>query len=179
MVRDDVLALTERNEPEEGVWTKNNRQVLAESLVVRHLSVERLVFFATFLTEFDSGERSRDQVQVESHKRCDDEGENTCQDVRSHHEVGHFIVEAVRVAEGARYYWVARHTEQQTGNRTVEEHVHEEFVVVEADTVGNPRAVMVHLENASVALRTVMAPIWFRFVAPLTNAHAAVALPFN
>ena len=61
----------------------------------------------------------------------------------------------------------------------MEEHIHKKFVVVEADAVSNPWAVMVHLENASVALRAMVASVRFGFVAPLANTNTTVALSFN
>ena len=61
----------------------------------------------------------------------------------------------------------------------MEEHVHEELVIVEANAVGDPRAVMVHLEDASVALGAMMASVWLCLVAPLANTHATVALALN
>jgi len=61
----------------------------------------------------------------------------------------------------------------------VEEHTKEEFVVVEADTIGYPRTVMIHLKDAPVALRTVMASIWLRFIAPLANSYATELLLLN
>ena len=61
----------------------------------------------------------------------------------------------------------------------MEEHVHEEFIVVEADAVGNPGAMMVHLEDAAIALGAVMAPVRFSLVAPLTDADATVTFALN
>ena len=61
----------------------------------------------------------------------------------------------------------------------MEEHIHEEFVVIETDAVCNPWAVMVHLENASVALGAVVASVRLSLVAPLANADAAVALTLD
>ena len=54
----------------------------------------------------------------------------------------------------------------------MEDHVHEELVVVETDAVSDPRAMMVHLQDAAVALRTVMASIRLGLVAPLADADA-------
>ena len=54
----------------------------------------------------------------------------------------------------------------------MENHVHEELVVVETDAVGDPWAMMVHLQDAAVALRTVMASIWLGLIAPLADADA-------
>jgi hypothetical protein len=43
------------------------------------------------------------------------------------------------------------------------------LVVIESDAVGNPWTMMVHLEDAPVALRAMMASIRFCFIAPLAN----------
>ena len=56
----------------------------------------------------------------------------------------------------------------------MEKHTEEEFVVVESDAIGYPWTVMVHLEYAPIALRTVVASVWFRFIAPLTNSYATI-----
>lgn len=61
----------------------------------------------------------------------------------------------------------------------MEEHANEELVVVEANTVGDPGAVMVHLQDASVALRAMMASVWLRLVAPLANSYATELLLLN
>lgn len=61
----------------------------------------------------------------------------------------------------------------------MEEHVHEELVVVEADAVCDPGAVMVHLQDAAVALRAVMAPVGLGFVAPLAYTDATVAFTLD
>ena len=55
----------------------------------------------------------------------------------------------------------------------MEEHIHEELVVVESDTIGDPGAMMVHLEYALVALGAVMAPVWLGLEAPLANSYTA------
>ena len=34
----------------------------------------------------------------------------------------------------------------------MEEHIHEKFVVVESNAIGDPWAVVIHFENTSVAL---------------------------
>lgn len=56
----------------------------------------------------------------------------------------------------------------------MEEHAEEELVVVESDAIGYPGTVMVHLEDAPIALRTVMASVWLCLIAPLTNSHATI-----
>ena len=61
----------------------------------------------------------------------------------------------------------------------MEEHVKEELVIVEADAVGDPWAMVVHLEDAAIALGAVMAPVGLRLVAPLADTHTTIALAFN
>ena len=63
--------------------------------------------------------------------------------------------------------------------RAVENHAHEELVVVKADAVGNPRAMMVHLENALVALEAMMASVWLGIVAPGANPRTTDSLRFE
>ena len=58
----------------------------------------------------------------------------------------------------------------------MEEHAQEEFIVIETDTVGYPRTVVVHFEDASVALGAMMASVRLSFVAPLTNSYTAKLL---
>ena len=116
---------------------------------------------------------------MESHEGRDDEGQHRCQDVAGHYEVAHLVIEALGVAERASNDAVGSQHNEQAGARAVEEHVHEELVVVEADAVCDPGAVMVHLEDASVTLRAVMAPVGLRLVAPLADAHTAVSLALH
>ena len=61
----------------------------------------------------------------------------------------------------------------------MEEHVEEEFVVVKADAVGDPRAVMVHFEDAAVALRAVMASVGLGLIAPLADTNTAISLALH
>lgn len=101
---DDAVALVvreERNEPKEGIVAQNRRQVATEAPVIWLSSVEGVVLFASLLTEFDRRELAADQVEVERHKGCDDEGEDAGQDVGRHDEVAHLVVEGVRVAQSA------------------------------------------------------------------------------
>ena len=55
----------------------------------------------------------------------------------------------------------------------MKKHCHEEFVVIETDAVGHPGTVMVHLQDALVALWTMVAPFRLGPKTPLANAHAA------
>ena len=158
---------------------KNGDEIGTEAQVVGHLVMERVVFFVTLLTELDRGELARDQVQVERHESCDDEGEDAGQDVGRHHEVAHLVVEGFWVTHRATDHRVARRHDQDCCHRAVEKHVHEELVVVETNAIGHPGAVMIHLEDAPVALGAVMAPVRFSFVAPLTDADTTVTFALN
>ena len=141
--------------------------------------MEGVVLLASLLAKFDRGELAADEVEMESHESGDDEGEDAGQNVGRHDKVAHLVIECVRMAQRARNDRVTRRHDQQAGHRTVEEHVHEEFVVVEADAVSDPGAMMVHLEDAAIALRAVMAPVWLRLVAPLADTDASVALTLH
>ena len=74
---------------------------------------------------------------------------------------------------------ITRRNDNQARHAAMEEHVHEEFVIVETDAVCDPWAVMVHLENASVALGAVVAPVRLSLIAPLANTDATVALTLD
>lgn len=54
---------------------------------------------------------------------------------------------------------VASYNKEPQSSCCVEEHVHEVFIVVEADAIGDPRAVMIHFQHTSVTLRAVMATV--------------------
>ncbi len=56
-------------------------------------------------------------------------------------------------------------------DRGVEEHIEKVLVICETNAVCNPRAVMIHFEDAGVALRAVMTSIGFRSEAALAHAH--------
>ena len=174
-----LVVREERNEPKEGIVAQNGRQVATEAPIIWLPCVESVVFFASLLAEFDSGELAADQVEVECHKGRDDEGEDAGQDVGCHDEVAHFVVEGVWVAQRARDDRVAGRNDQQAGHGAVEKHVHEELVVVKADAIGDPRAVMVHLQDAAIALRAVMTPVRLRLVAPLADTDTTVAFTLD
>ena len=61
----------------------------------------------------------------------------------------------------------------------MEKHAEEELIVVKPDAVGYPGTVMIHLKYASIALRTVMASVWLRFIAPLTDSYATILFLLN
>jgi len=75
--------------------------------------VESAVLFAALLAELDRGKRASDQVQVERQESRDDKGEHASQNVGSHHEVAHFVVERVGVTQGASDDWMTRRHHKQ------------------------------------------------------------------
>jgi len=56
----------------------------------------------------------------------------------------------------------------------IQEKLHEELAVVEADTIVDPWAMMVHIEDAAIANTTVVSPVWLPYV-----AHLAVPPPLR
>ena len=61
----------------------------------------------------------------------------------------------------------------------IEQYANEEFVVVKTNAIGNPRTVMVHLENATVALGAMVGTVRFRFVAPVADSSSTFFLFLN
>ena len=116
---------------------------------------------------------------MEEHEKGDDDGQDARQNVRRHDKVADFVIERVGMCQCAANNRITRRNDNKACHAAMEEHIHEEFVVVETDAVCNPWAVMVHLENASVALGAVVAPVRLSLVAPLANADAAVALTLD
>ena len=141
--------------------------------------MESAILLAALLAELDRGEAAGDEVEVESEEGRDDEGKDAGQDVGCHDEVAHLVVEGVWVAQSARDDRVAGRNDQKAGHGAVEKHVHEELVVVKADAIGDPRAVMVHLQDAAIALRAVMTPVRLRLVAPLADTDTTVAFTLD
>lgn len=63
--------------------------------------------------------------------------------------------------------------EAERVSTSIEDHIQEEFVVVEPNTVGHPRTVVVHLENANSALAAVMRSLRLKFLAMSAEAFVA------
>ena len=154
-LEDNAVALIVREErytPEEWVVAEDGDQVAAKAAIVRLSCMERVVLLAPLLTKLDRCELAIDQVEMEEHEEGDDDGQDAREDVRRHHKVADFVIEGVGVCECAANNRITRRNDNQACHTAMEEHVHEEFVVVETDAVSDPWAVMVHLENASIAL---------------------------
>lgn len=61
----------------------------------------------------------------------------------------------------------------------IEKHVHEILVVIEADAVSNPGAMMIHFKNALIALRAMMASIGLCSKAALAHSYTTILLSFE
>ena len=61
----------------------------------------------------------------------------------------------------------------------IEQYANEKLVVVKANTIGNPWTMVVHLENATVALGAMVGPVRFSFVAPVADSGATFLLFLN
>jgi len=60
----------------------------------------------------------------------------------------------------------------------VEKHADKELIVEKAYAVSDPRAVVIHFKNTTVALAAVVASVGLSFAAPLTDAHTSKFFPF-
>jgi hypothetical protein len=64
-------------------------------------------------------------------------------------------------------------------HRAVKQHADKELVVVKSYTVRDPGTVVVHFEDAAVALAAVVASVGFRLETPLADTHTSKFFPFN
>lgn len=104
---------------------------------------------------------------------------NAAQNIAGDYEVCYFIIKCIWVAHGTTDYVVRWEDNDCSGHGTVEKHIQKELVVVETDAIGNPRTMMVHFQDASVALRAMVTSVRLRLEAPLTNSHATKLFLFN
>ena len=51
------------------------------------------------------------------------------------------------------------------GNISIEKHSHKELPIHETNTIIDPRTMMIHIKDTSLALGTMMSPFWFKYVA--------------
>jgi len=64
-------------------------------------------------------------------------------------------------------------------HRAVKKHADEELVVVKSYTVRDPGTVVVHFQDAAVALAAVVASVGLGLETPLADAHTSKFFPFN
>ena len=82
------------------------------------------------------------------------------------------------MCECIKHDWPARRYDEPADEHAIEDHAEEEFEIVEPDTVAYPGAVVVHFENAFVALRAVVASIGFCFETPAAHSNTTFLFGF-
>ena len=108
----------------------------------------------------------------------DDEAEDAGQHVRSGDEERRSVRD-VRARECSCKDAVRGEDDPLARDGRVEQQADEVLVVVEADAVVQPRTVMVHLQDASIALAAVVAAIRLCLQTPLAHPNATEALPLD
>lgn len=141
--------------------------------------MEIVPFIRAFLTVLDGSPLALYQVNMERHEERDHQCQHTIQNVTCHDEVSASIIKGLWVHQGPNEDWPARRCNNPAHNHAIENHAKEKLVIVEANAVRYPWAMMVHFQNALIALRTVMSPVWLCFEAPCTHADAAKLFLFE
>lgn len=95
---------------------------------------------------------------MEEEKAGYNRAQSASEQIGGNDEIGKAIIYRLLV-ENVFKEWIACHDEEPDGRSSVEKHVHEVLVVIESDTIGNPWTVMVHFQDAFVALRAVMTTV--------------------
>jgi hypothetical protein len=113
---------------------------------------------------------------VEAHEPCNQSSHYHGEDVRCDHVVGDCEVEVLRVVTGFNEDGVTGDNNHPASDSAVEQHTNKVLVVVESYAVGNPGAVVVHLQNASIALRAVMTAVGLSFEAPMAYTYSSIFL---
>ena len=108
----------------------------------------------------------------------DDEAEDAGQHVRGGDEERRSVRD-IRARECSCKDAVRGEDDPLARDGRVEQQADEVLVVVEADAVVQPRAVMVHLQDASIALAAVVAAIRLCLQTPLAHPDATKALPLD
>ena len=125
------------------------------------------------LTVFNRCPATLYQVDVETHKQGYQNRQHSDKHVHCDDQVCNAVVKGFWMHEGLTHCAPAGAHNEPTDKHAIADHAKEELIVVEADTVGHPWTVVVHLQHAHVALGAVVTPIWFRFEAPVAQAHTA------
>jgi hypothetical protein len=113
---------------------------------------------------------------VEAHEPCNQSSHYHGEDVRCNHVVGDCEVEVFRVVAGFNEDGVTGDNNHPASDSAVEQHTNKVLVVVESYAVGNPGAVVVHLQNASITLRAVMTTVGLSFEAPMAYTYSSIFL---
>ena len=115
---------------------------------------------------------------MEDEKTSDDKPKHTSKHVRCNNEVGSAVVNVVSAQHVHQHLVRSKHN-HLAQHRRIEEHVQKVLVVVEPDAVGYPWTVVIHLQNAFVALRAVMASVWLGAQTSLAHSNSTVLLAFE
>lgn len=161
-----------RKEPQQRVGPQDALEVFDDAEVVRALLFELRICFP-FFTKLDGGILVFYQPQVEAEERSDDEPKHARQHVRRRDEVGNAVVDVV-FAESDHEEPVAAVNDGLAAETGIEQHVEEVFVVVKSNAVGYPRAVVVHFQNAFVALAAMVTSIWLRSQTSLAHSNPSI-----
>ena len=135
-----------------------------------------LLIGASFLTVFNRCVLTAIQINMEGEERAQQERKHQGQHPAYYDKVGRFVIEKFRTGHALLQDRQTTPGDNVARHSCVKQHAQEKLVVVESNAIGNPRAVMVHLEDTPIALRAVMTAVGLGLEAPLADAHAALLL---
>lgn len=138
--------------------------------------MECLIFVVLLLAELNSRILAYHQIHMEGKKQSDQQSNHNCQYVRRHNEVRNLVIKSIWVVNRSLNNRISCAHNGPSSCHAIEYHAQEVFVVVKSDTVSDPGTMVVHLENASVALGAMVASIWLSLVAPLADSNTTIAL---
>mmetsp|Transcript_14454 Transcript_14454/g.39931 ORF Transcript_14454/g.39931 Transcript_14454/m.39931 type:complete len:294 (+) Transcript_14454:209-1090(+) len=161
-------------EPEEDVVAQHGLGVAQKSPVVGGRVIPRPLH--RLLAELDGGHRLEHQPDMEAEKDGDQEaqeaGEGLPEEEQEHRHEG---CPGVRRSPHRFHH---RPDDEVAVDSGVQEEQEEVLVVPEAHAVVDPRAVVVHLEDAHTAHAAMVAPVWLELGTPLAVAPVSTALGF-
>mmetsp|Transcript_115149 Transcript_115149/g.321874 ORF Transcript_115149/g.321874 Transcript_115149/m.321874 type:complete len:257 (-) Transcript_115149:383-1153(-) len=163
----------DRQEPEQEVRPEHGLDVLVGPAVVADLRCAARAA-VPLLAELDRGRRPGREPEVQGEERAQQHRHGDRQGHAEHEQEPErrraLLLRRLRDGLGQR-----RHHSQAGGQR-VENEEEEVFVVPEAHAVRDPRAMVVHAEDAGPADAAMVAPVRLELVAPLTEASTAKLL---
>lgn len=153
-----LVILTYRQEPKEYIISKDTSKIIQDAPIVRRCCKVR-IRFDPLLAILNGRVLFGDQPEVKEEETGDNQTEGGRQQVGCDQVVGQSGVYQVVMLEEGREERPGREDEEGDCDGAVEQHVHEVLVVVETDAVGYPRAMVIHFEDALIALGAVMATV--------------------
>jgi hypothetical protein len=115
---------------------------------------------------------------VETEKACDNEPKDACKYVGCNDEVSCSVVN-VLLAEYSSNDSIRCKNYKDAGQWSIEQHIDKVLVVAKADAVRHPWTVVVHLQDALVALRAVVTSVWLGSQTSLAHSYTAVLLSLD